>query len=643
MIVGTAGHIDHGKTLLIKALTGIDCDRLKEEKARGITIELGFAYVPLPGGGTLGFVDVPGHERFVHTMLAGAASIDFVLLVVAADDGVMPQTREHLQILHLLGLSEGVVALNKADLVDAARLAEVEAETRAALAGTGLAATDIIPVSAATGAGIQELKERLLEEAESRPERAVAGAFRMAVDRAFTVAGAGTVATGIVISGRTRIGDTVVVSPSGEEARIRTVHALGKSAEEGVAGQRVALNLAGLDRDAIQRGAWLLTPDQRLTSQRFDVRLALQRTETRSLTTWTPVHLHFGTSAVEARVVLLDCDKLAPGETGLAQIVAQEPLPVRTGDRLILRDAGAERTIAGGAVVDPMAPQRFRRTPERLARLEALGMADASEALERLLAAPPGLIDLDTFLTARGLSPAEIDRLLAGSSTLVAHAAGRRYAADPAKLLQSGERLETRLAAYHQAQPERLGAPTDTIRTSIEPRLSRPDFAALLALLAPFGKVVVQSGLVRLASHTSTLGPADQRLWERLEALIGKEQRYRPPQVRELAEATGQPVANVRKLLKTMARLTAVVEVAPDRFFLRAALIELGTMAGELASASAAKTFSAAEFRDRAGSGRNVGIQILEHFDRRGLTLRQGDVRRVVKDPAVVFGDRQPG
>ncbi|MDX2159052.1 MAG: selenocysteine-specific translation elongation factor [Hyphomicrobiaceae bacterium] len=640
MIVGTAGHIDHGKTLLVKALTGVDCDRLKEEKARGITIELGFAYASLPGGGTLGFVDVPGHERFVHTMLAGAASIDFVVLVVAADDGVMPQTREHLQILDLLGLDQGLVALNKADLVDAVRLAEAEGEIRAALAGTTLEGADILPVSAATGQGIDDLRERLVLEAQSRPSRSVRGAFRMPVDRSFTVAGAGTVVTGGLVAGSVKVGDTVVALPSGSEARVRAIHALGQPAETAQAGVRAALNLAGLERGAVKRGGWLVTPGQRAASQRFDATFRLLASEPRAIRTWTPVHVHVGTSALEARLVLLEGDTMVPGQRGLVQVVTNEALPVRGQDRFVVRDAGAERTIGGGAVVDPRAPQRFRRTASRLAQLAAMSEPDPLDALSGLLDLEPGIVDLTAFVTDRGLSESEAAEMVELIEPAEATIGASRYIAAPATIEGLAPAIEAAVGRFHEENPERPGMSEDRLRLALTPRPAKPVLRAVLAMLAPAGKLVAQGGLVRLASHASSLGAADQRLWDRLEALIGADARFRPPQVREIAEATGQPIATIRKLLKTMARLGVVVEVATDRFFLKPALVELGRIAQELASSSETRTFSAAEFRDRASSGRNVGIQILEHFDRRGLTLRQGDVRRVVKDPAVVFGER---
>jgi len=647
MIVGTAGHIDHGKTLLVKALTGVDTDRLKEEKARGITIELGFAYVPIPDTATaerpegeiLGFVDVPGHERFVHTMLAGAASIDFVVLVVAADDGVMPQTREHVQILDLLGLREGVVALNKIDLVDADRRRDVAAQIESLLAGTTLAGADILPVSAATGEGVGELKARLLLEAASRPERAARGAFRLGVDRSFSVPGAGTVVTGAIGSGTVAVGDRVVVLPRGFEVRVRALHAQGRPVSRAFAGERAAVNLAGIEKDALGRGDWLCDPHHRSLTQRFDARLKLLASETRPLRSWAPVHLHTGTSAVAGRVVLLEGDRLEPGGRALAQLVLDAGLPLRFGDRFVIRDAAAERTIGGGSVIDPRAPQRKRRTPERLAQLTALDDDDAGAALRKQMAIAPGIIDYSAFTVDRGLSAAEAEAVLAATAPRVAETPSGRFVAAPEAVARLGMQVEAVLASFHATSPELGGMPQDALRLKLAPRPSRAQTTALLAMLAGEGAVVVEAGRVRLPSHSSALGAADQKLWERIERLIA-ENRHRPPQVRELAELAGQPITAVRRLCKTMARLGVVVEVANDRFFLRGALLEMAEMAAELAKTSASASFTAAQFKDRAGCGRNVGIQVLEFFDRRGVTLRKGDHRIVVKPPASVLGDR---
>jgi selenocysteine-specific elongation factor len=648
MIVGTAGHIDHGKTLLIKALTGVETDRLKEEKARGITIELGFAYVPLPGGGMLGFVDVPGHERFVHTMLAGASGIDFVLLVIAATDGVMPQTREHLQVIDLLGIRDGVVVLNKIDLVDEARLQEVEAEISESLSGTVLDGADILRVSAAAGTGIAGLKTRLIEEAESRPEQAAAGTFRMSIDRSFTLAGSGTVVTGTVVSGTVNVGDRVMVLPQRLEARVRTIHAHNRAAEQGHAGQRCALNLAGPDisKDAIARGDWLLDPAQTLVSARFDAQLSLHASETKPIKQWTPVHLHIGTSDDMARIVLLDTDVLAPGGTARVQIVPQRALPVRHGDRLVVRDASAQRTMGGGMVLDPRAPGRRRKTPERLALLEALQHRESDLALEALLSLPPGIVDLKAFAEERALSAVEMAALTARDDLMllgVTYGAAE-IAASHVTTAPAWERLETAvktaLTAFHKDNPHLPGMPPDKLRLALRHAakltLTKEVFAALLPALATDGGIVAQGNWVRLLQHTSALAEADTRLWDRIRPMIDAE-RMRPPTAREMAEHIGQPVAKVRTLCKSLARMGELSEIAADRFFFPAVVTKMAEIAQRLSVESDAKTFTAAQFKDAAGCGRNVGIQVLEYFDRRGYTLRQGDVRRVVKASAAVF------
>ena len=413
MIVGTAGHIDHGKTSLVRALTGIDTDRLKEEKARGITIELGFAYIPNDAGGMLGFVDVPGHERLVHTMIAGAASIDMALLVVAADDGVMPQTREHLQILSLLGIDKGLVALTKTDLVDADRIAEVEREIDAVLATTPLAGARIMPVSSATGAGVEALKHELFRLAMQQPRRSTDKAFRLAVDRSFSLAGAGTVVTGSVVSGEIRLGDTVLVSPAGHTARVRSLHAMNRAAEHGIEGDRCALNLRGPDihHSNIRRGDWIVAPANASASSRCDVELTLLDTERRGLRHWTPAQLHHGAAQTDARIVLLESDVLQPGQSGLAQLVVDQAQLFRYGDRIVLRDTSAQRTIAGGRVLDPAAPDRNRRRPERLALLRALAASPPAEALKQALALPPFLRSRNMLLRDWGLTERGLENL----------------------------------------------------------------------------------------------------------------------------------------------------------------------------------------------------------------------------------------
>src|SRR5438132_12072482 len=398
MIIGTAGHIDHGKTALVRALTGVDTDRLKEEKARGISIDLGFAYLPAPGGAVLGFVDVPGHERFVHNMLAGATGIDFVLLVVAADDGVMPQTREHLEIIDLLGVKGGAVALTKIDRVGSARVAAVWAEIEVLLRGTALAGSPVFALSSTTGDGVPALRAHLEVMAASPPPAGAAdGCFRLAVDRCFTLSGSGTVVTGTVFSGSVGVGDHLLVSPPGWEVRVRSIHAQNRAAERGVAGQRCALSLVGVEKKDIARGDWVLDPAVHAPTARFDASLKLPPSAARALRHWTPVHVHLGAAEAMGHVSLLQATGIEPGGSGYAQIVLDRPIGALRGDRFILRDQSAQQTLAGGVVLDPFAPARKARTPARPAVLAALERPIISDALQPLLNDAPAGVDLSWF------------------------------------------------------------------------------------------------------------------------------------------------------------------------------------------------------------------------------------------------------
>ncbi len=354
MIIGTAGHIDHGKTALVKALTGVDGDRLKEEKARGITIDLGFAYLPVAGHRTLGFIDVPGHERFVHTMLAGASGIDFALLVVAADDGVMPQTLEHLAIIDLLGIRRGLVALTKTDVASPERVADVTARIRQATAGTMLEGADIMPVSSLTGQGIDALRMRLEAAADETADRSNEARFRLAVDRVFTLQGVGVVVTGTVLSGSVHIGDRVLLSPSGLAARVRSIHAQNKPADIGRAGDRCALNLAGdgISKESIHRGDMVLDPELHAPTDRIDARLRLLPSEVKPIKQWFPARLHHASAEVGAHIVLLGDEPIQPGAAADVQIVLDRPIAAAVSDRFVIRDVSAQRTIGGGHFIE---------------------------------------------------------------------------------------------------------------------------------------------------------------------------------------------------------------------------------------------------------------------------------------------------
>ena len=635
MIIGTAGHVDHGKTALVKALTGIDADRLAEEKRRGITIDLGYAYTDTPNG-TLGFVDVPGHERFVHTMLAGASGIDAALLVVALDDGVMPQTREHVQILELLGIDRAIVALTKVDLAPD-RVADVSAQVRSLLAKTGLASARLLPVSAITGEGIEDLRAALLALG-ARP-RDSDGYPRLAVDRAFTLAGAGLVVTGTLVAGRVRVDDRLMLSPPGIEVRVRGLHAQNRPAGEAVAGQRVALNVVGprLSKDAVTRGDWVLHPDVHAPTARFDIRLRLLAEESRALRADAPVHLHLGAAHVMARVAPLDADRIEPGCTVLARLTLDHPIGALARDRLVLRDAAATRTIGGGGVIDPFPPRRGRRTPERLAQLAALDQADPAIALRGLTALPPGWTDRVSFFRSRNVPPSMQQAVM--SATPAVAVADLLMTPATLEALRTG--VVDRLAAHHVAMPDQPGLQLDRLRMAMPGRPSQAAFRAIIESLFRRGVVEQDGPWLRLSSHRATLSAQDERVWQQARELIVTD-RFRPPRTRDLARALSVPEAAMRTTLKRVQRMGRVIEVAPDQFFLSETVAEMAAIAASIASTDAAGTLTAAAFRDRLENGRKVAIQILEFFDRAGVTVRIDDERRVREDRLGLFGALPP-
>jgi len=627
MIVGTAGHIDHGKTALVKALTGVDADRLKEEKARGITIDLGYAYCDLGDGRQLGFVDVPGHERFVHNMLAGATGIDAALLVVSAAEGVKPQTVEHLQIVDLLGLDRGIVALTKSDLATEDQMLDRMAEVETLLSTTSLKGAEIVPVSALTGQGLDELKTRLLALGESR--RGVTGFARLAIDRCFVLPGAGVVVTGTVHAGEIRVDDQVLLTPSGLEARVRSLHAQNREAAVGRAGERCALNLSGprLSKDSVRRGDWVVGAALHAPTDRIDVRLKVLASEDQPLKHWSPAHVHLGAAHVMGRVALLQGDRLAPGSEGLAQLVLEEKVGALAGDRIVLRDPSATRTIAGAAVIDPFGPPRNRRTPRRLAEVSALAAGDA-EAMANLLRLETGFVETARFGLARNLRPAEVDRLLteAGGVKL----AGFGLLAET--LAEARKDLVETLKTFHETQADAPGLQPERLRIAMSKRWPAEVFRVLLDLEVQAKTIVVDGPVMRLPGHSLKLGARDEELWKKIAAALERE-RFKPPRVRDFADEHRVPEADVRRLMRRLAKLGRVIEVAPDQFFLRPVVAEMIGIAHAFG-----RDFTAADFRDKLDNGRKVAILILEFFDRNGMTIRRGDLRRTVPAKLAQFG-----
>jgi selenocysteine-specific elongation factor len=640
MIIGTAGHIDHGKTALVKALTGVDGDRLKEEKARGITIDLGFAYLPIEGGEILGFIDVPGHERLVHTMLAGASGIDFVLLVVAADDGIMPQTLEHLAIIDLLGIRHGIVALTKSDLVSPQRLRDVSARIHETIGGTALAGADIIQVSAHTGDGIDELRNRLASAAKDVSRRSAEGRFRLAVDRVFTLSGIGVVVTGTVLSGSVRLEDHVLISASGLPARVRSLHAQNRPAEIGRAGDRCALNLAGdsVTKEGIHRGDMVLDSSLHAPTDRIDARLQVLPSEPKPIKQWLPVRLHHASTEVGAHVVLLDDGPVVPGATVYVQLVLERPIAAAIPDRYVIRDASGQRTIGGGYFIDLRPPARRRRTAERQAQRDALAIADPLTAFQTLLTIPPFAWNLHGFARDRALSAAQSERIEDESGLIALEVGGSKVALAPDRWQSLVANLTEQLAAFHAENPDLQGIGREKLRLSSQPRLPAPEFVAALLRMASAGDIVLDGAFVRLTTHSAHLSPKDEEAWAVIQPLLGGADRFRPPRVRDVATLTARPERDVRRILKLASRMGWTDEIAHDHFFLRDTVQEMVGIVADLAAHADDGVFTAAQFRDRVENGRKVAIQILDFFDRHGVTVNKNDLRRTNKHRLDLFG-----
>ncbi|MBL8429364.1 MAG: selenocysteine-specific translation elongation factor [Dechloromonas sp.] len=625
MIIGTAGHIDHGKTTLVKALTGVDCDRLKEEKARGITVDLGYAYTE-----KVGFIDVPGHEKLIHNMLAGATGIDFALLVIAADDGPMPQTREHLEIVELLGIKRGVVALTKIDVATVDRKKQAKTEIAELLAGTTLADAPIFPVAAVSGDGIAELHAHLeAAAAAEQGERQTAGGFRLAIDRCFTLSGAGTVVTGTAFAGSVKAGDQLIVSPPNKPVRVRSLRVQDAPAESGHAGQRIALALSGVEKAEVERGQWVVAPRLHAPVRRFDAKIRVLSGQP-PLKHWTQVHLHLGAEDVPARIGLLGAEEIAPGSENWAQIAVDREIGALAGDRFILRDAGARHTIGGGIVLDIVPPSRRKSSPERLAMLAALADANPATALQLAAEQQPAGVDLDAHALNRNLDPRTLRALCVQLDLTVVGAA----AFAPNRWQELEARLLASLATEHERAPDLTGVERDRLRRLTLPTLSRPAFDALLATPLADGRIAQTNAWLHLPVHRVQLAAADLALWHTLKPLLAAAP-YAPPRVRDVARAAGIAEDTVRALFKRIARHGDAWPVAHDHFFTAEAVAELAHKVAALNERDGCAR--AASLRDEIGGGRKVAIHILEFFDRIGYTRRVRDTH-VLRGTPEQFG-----
>jgi len=637
MIVATAGHIDHGKSTLVKALSGVDTDRLPEEKARGISIDLGFAYLTLPDTPVIGFVDVPGHERFVRNMLAGVCGIDYVMLVIAADDGVMPQTIEHLNIIKLLGISHGVAVLTKVDRVSAARVNEVREQVRALLQSVELTTFEIVECSTVGQLGINDLRERLRAAARTFHRTDLEGrSFRFAVDRTFSMTGSGTVVTGTVFSDSVTIGDRLTATPGGQSVRVRGIHKNNLAVTSAQAGERCALNLVGVSAQDCGRGDWIVAPTLHGPTLRVDVRLTVLSTEQNALSHWTEVHLHVGTTEAIARVAIERGGSIAPGTEGYAQLVLNKPLACLSGDRLIIRDQTAQRTLGGGVVLDPYAPVRIRNRILRRAELAAFAHDDPAMVFSTLLACHTKTgVDLDHFSRSFNVTESALTNML-GDEEAIVIAKAPTYALLQSAIEQIALAMSTHLQQHHQAQPQAPGLSLKALRQQSAPNMKAVVFAALVRHIALEKKIILTGAVAALATHRSSANAADQLMWQKVQPTLAA-MGPKGLTAADLAQATGLKTLVVNDMLHRKVKQGELFRVSSERFYLRANMIHFAKLARELVVASPTQTFIAAQFRDQAGVNRTLAIEILEVLDRLGVTQRVGDARKLLKPLETVF------
>lgn len=616
MIVTLAGHVDHGKTSLVQALTGVDTDRLEEEKRRGLTIDLGFAYLRA-GDQTLGFVDVPGHHRFIHNMVAGVSADQHALLVIAADDGPMPQSREHLQILELIGVTEGTVALTKCDRVTEEQLQAARAGAAALIRGSCLEAAPIVETAIPTGKGIDALKARLLEAAGSDRASKADDEFRMPIDRAFTIAGAGVVVTGTVHSGRVMVDDTLTLFPEMREVRVKSLRAQDSTVTSAGPGERTAVNLAGVDAEQVRRGQWL-TNKPAMTSE-FSVNLQVLEDFPRPVRHWLPVHVYHATSHTTGHIALLTPERLAPGETRLAEIVTDEPLLLRRNDRLIIRDQGLDRTLGGGQVVSTAPADGRRRSEVRLRQLAADSTSDPATALARHLEI--GALPLDRFARNWELAEPDVQALVADADAVIRanHAVAR---ASWDNWLQA---LLQEISSRHEADATLQGLKQSEL-TSVPETTFVP---VLLGELVAAGKLEANAGRYQPAAHKAHLSDAEQALFDRIEPLLAQAQ---PPSLGDMAKQFRLGVGDLAKRLHPLVAKKLLIRISDTRYYLPGHLAQMADIARTL---DAEGPFTVRQYRDATGIGRNVAIEVLEYFDRVGFTRRDEQIRRIIGELAL--------
>jgi selenocysteine-specific elongation factor len=627
IILGTAGHIDHGKTTLIKALTGVDCDRLKEEKARGITIELGFTYLDISDGIRIGIIDVPGHEKFVHHMVAGVVGMDLVLLVIAADEGIMPQTREHLDICRLLGVEKGLTAITKSDLVEQDWLDLVIEEVENFSKGTFLSKSLIIPVSSTTGEGLDNLKEAIANLVRDLPEHMGEGAFRLPVDRVFTMKGFGTVITGTLLSGEVRTGDTVEILPQQTKARVRGIQVHNEKVEAAVAGQRTAINLQGVEREIIERGDLLCQPGLLEPSYLLDAKITLLE-RVPALKNRTRIRFHTGTTEIFGRVILLDREELKPGQTCMLQFRLEEKIAAMPRDRFVIRRYSPITTLGGGEIIDSHPVKHKRYKEDILEELTTLQQASIPENIEFYIkkAGASGM-DLKALVGRTNLGPGTISQTLEALNH-----------ADKIMILDGANQRSIHISIYHDLQKDILdilkefhkknplkgGMSKEELKARLSSDLDSRLYGRLLEDLEKEGRILVKQETCSLTEHKVLLSPEDQRIYEQI-LKIYKDAGIQPPSQAAVLDMTKRNKDRGEKLIKLLLDEGKLVRLKGDLLFHKEALNSIiRKVQGFL---SDGKQMDIGDFKEMAGLSRKFAVPLLEYFDSEGITMRLGDKR----------------
>ncbi len=630
IILGTAGHIDHGKTSLIKALTGIDTDRLKEEKLRGITIELGFAWLDLPGGQRVGIVDVPGHEKFVKNMVSGASGIDLVALIIAADEGAMPQTKEHLDICSLLNVKHGLVVLTKIDMVDEEWLEMVTDDVQGFLKGTFLDGAPLVPVSSLTGHGLPELLETLETLCKAIPERTTSGLLRLPVDRVFTMKGFGTVVTGSLVSGKVRVGETVMIYPSGIQSKVRGIQVHGQTVDQAVASMRTAINFQGVDRNAVVRGDVVGGVNTLKPSYMVDALVIYLPSNEKPLKNRTKIRFHTGTSEILGRAILLDREELSPGETAVAQFRLDTPVAVVKDDRFVIRSYSPIMTIGGGQVLNPV-PKKHKRFKKPLVTgLEGLAESHAREIITYHLreSGIPGVrfseLRLMTNLSEKDLEQ-HLQHLLSQKAIVQVDRENRTFIHWSIfdGLRQKAVKM---LESYHKDHPLKAGMSRQALKSKLASSLSSKLFGLLIQDLTKSNTVIQEKEVVRLSGHRVALEADQKDVRHRIEQTY-LQSGLQPPYFRDLVASVGQNSVHVKEVLMHMLEEGTIVKVKEDLYFHRRVIENLKNRLVSYLKANSEITTP--QFKEMTGVSRKYTIPLIEYFDSTKATIRVGDIRRL--------------